>query len=218
MLVIGLAGGIASGKSLVANCFEFFGAIVLDADRFGHEVLEEPDVIASITSHWGETILINGRIDRKALGRIVFDPTQQDAAHLERLEQITHPRIQAKIRSRITELKQKPAGEPEVPAVVLDAPVMFKAGWDRQCDKIVFVESANSVREERARQRGWSADELARRESFQTPLDEKRRRSTDTIHNSQSKTKTFEQVRDLWQEWGLPLPSKLNLPTTLFSD
>ena len=218
MLVIGLAGGIASGKSLVAHCFELLGAIVLDADRFGHEVLEEPDVITSIAAHWGETILRNGRIDRKALGRIVFDPTQQDASHLERLEQITHPRIQTKIRNRIAELKQTAAGESGVPAVVLDAPVMFKAGWDQQCDKIVFVESDISVREERARQRGWSSDELARRESFQTPLDEKRRRSTNTIHNSQSKLATFEQVRDLWQQWGLPLPSKLNLPTTLFSD
>ena len=91
MLVIGLAGGVASGKSLVARCFEHFGAIVLDADRIGHEVLKEPDVIAAVESQWGKTVLKDGKIDRRALGQIVFGSTDCNTNHLEILERITHP-------------------------------------------------------------------------------------------------------------------------------
>lgn len=200
MLVIGLAGGIASGKSLVASCFEHFGAIVLDADRVGHEVLKEPAVIAAIVAQWGPGLLKDGEIDRIALARIVFDPKSEDSSQLERLEQITHPRIGQRIREQLAQL------ESEAIAVVLDAPVMFKAGWDRLCDKIVFVEADPSIREQRAGQRGWPHEELARRENRQTPIAEKRSKSTDVIDNSKSKEATFVQVRDLWRSWNLSLP------------
>lgn len=211
MLVIGLAGGVASGKSLVASCFEHFGATVLDADRAGHEVLREPKVIAAIKSQWGEIVLKDGEIDRGALARIVFDSTSEDPNQLERLEQITHPGIGRKIRERLAQL------ESQAIAVVLDAPVMFKAGWDRLCDKIVFVDTVASLRQKRARQRGWDDDEFAKREARQTPLAEKRSKSTDFIENSKSKEETYIQARELWRSWNLPLPTQLDSPTTLFS-
>lgn len=219
MLVIGLAGGVASGKSLVARCFEHFGATVLDADRVGHEVLREPEVIAAIVLQWGESVVINGEIDRSALARIVFDSNQGDTSQLKRLEQITHPRIGQKIRQKLAELKSESETKgSKIPAVVLDAPVMFKSGWDQLCDKIVFVEAEISLRRQRALERGWSLDELARREAYQTPINEKRQRSTDIIQNSKSKGETFDQVRDLWRQWKLRLPNELDLPKTLFSN
>ena len=210
MLVIGLAGGVASGKSLVASCFEHFGAIVLDADRVGHEVLKEPDVMAAIESQWGKIVLNNGEIDRSALARIVFSSTPKDSNQLEILEQITHPVIGLRIREQLAQLESK------TPAVVLDAPVMFKAGWDRLCDKIVFVDAGLSIRQQRAGQRGWDVDELARREARQMPIDEKRSKSTDVIDNSKSKEETYDQARDLWRAWNLPLPKQLDSPSTLF--
>lgn len=217
MLVIGLAGGIASGKSLVASCFQQLGATVLDADRIGHEVLRDPEVVAAIVLHWGEQVVNQGEIDRSALGRLVFGSSQGDTSQLRRLEQITHPRIGQRIQQKLAELKSESESQKsEIPAVVLDAPVMFKAGWDNLCDKIVFVDSNESLRQLRAKQRGWPIDELARRESYQTPIDEKRRRSTDIIQNSQSKLETFEQVRRLWQQWNLRLPKTLDFPSSLF--
>ena len=220
MLIIGLAGGVASGKSLVARCFEYFGAAVLDADRLGHEVLREPEVIAEIVSNWGECVVKDGEIDRSALGKIVFDSNLGGTnSQLKKLEQITHPRIGLKIRQQLSKLeKESNLKGAEIPAVVLDAPVMFKAGWDKLCDKIVFVDAEISIRQQRARQRGWNPDELARREAYQTPLNEKRKLSTSVIQNSNSKIETLNQVRSLWQQWNLPLPRDHDLPTALFSN
>ena len=190
MLVIGIAGGVASGKSLVARCFERFGAEILDADRVGHEVLRDASVIDKIVRQFGEIVLQEGEIDRRVLGRIVFDPTPQGARSLERLEEITHPQIGIRIQSELLRLKS----ESDLPAVVLDAPVMFKANWDRLCDKIVFVHTDIELRRERASQRGWDDDELAQRESQQLPILQKRSKSTDLIDNSGSRTELYSQA------------------------
>jgi len=212
MLVVGIAGGVASGKSLVARCFQSFGAKVLDADRVGHEVLGDAKVIDEIVSKFGEIVLQKGKIDRRALGRIVFDPTSEGARSLKCLEEITHPEIGFRIRRELLTLKS----ESEFPAVVLDAPVMFKANWDSMCDKIVFVHTDIESRRERASQRGWDDDELVRRESQQLPVFEKRSKSTDLIDNSSSRKETFNQASALWKAWGLPLSAELDCPSNLF--
>jgi len=213
MLVIGIAGGVASGKSLVADCFQHFGAEILDADRAGHEALKNPDVIESIVSHWGKSVLKDGKIDRRALGKIVFDPTPTGADSLKTLEEITHPLIGKTIRQELDELKSRS----DIPAAVLDAPIMFKANWDQLCDKIVFVNADVKVRQKRARERGWDTDELEKRESRQTPIEEKQSRSTDFINNSKSKEETYLQARDLWRAWKLKLPNQLESPKAFFN-
>ncbi len=212
MLVIGIAGGVASGKSLVARCFERFGAGVLDADRVGHEVLKDTQVIDSIVSQFGEIVLQKGEIDRRALGRIVFDPSPDGARSLRLLEEITHPPIGIRIRNELIQLKS----ESDIPAVVLDAPVMFKANWDLLCDKIVFVHADIELRRERARQRGWDEEEITRRESQQLPVLEKRSKSTDLIDNSRSREKTYAQACKLWKTWGLALLPELESPSEFF--
>ncbi|MDG1873116.1 MAG: dephospho-CoA kinase [Mariniblastus sp.] len=214
MLVIGITGGVASGKSLVALCFKHFGAQVLDADRVGHEVLKDPNVIAAIHSQWGEIVLKDGEVDRGVLGKIVFEPTPSGSNSLRRLEQITHPLIGARIRQRLSELK----ADSNCSAVVLDAPIMFKANWDQMCDKIVFVHTDPTKRQQRSRQRGWDSEELSKRESRQISVEEKRLKSTDTIDNSDSREETYFQACDLWQAWGLRLPEGLEFPNTLFKN
>ena len=124
MIVIGIAGGIASGKSSVADCFERLGAKVVNADRLGHQILDEPEMKQKIVECWGGDVLTEGKVDRAALARVVFaaaDAEQQLAS----LEQMTHPVIGQRIRECLTELELSKA-----PAVVLDAPVMFKSGWE----------------------------------------------------------------------------------------
>ena len=211
MLVIGIAGGVASGKSLVAQCFERFGAKVLDADQVGHEVLKDAEVIDAIVSQFGEIVLLQGEIDRRALGRIVFDPSPEGVRSLERLEELTHPPIGIRIQRELNRLKSGA----RFPAVVLDAPVMFKANWDSLCDRIVFVDADIALRSKRALERGWDDDELARRESRQLPILEKRSKSTDLIDNSGSREETYAQASKLWKTWGLALLPELDSPSNL---
>lgn len=206
MLVVGIAGGIACGKSLVARQFQRLGAVVLDVDQVGHRVLHDPEALEAIKAQWGDCILAeDGKVDRQALAEIVFAPEREgQPSQLEILERITHPRIARFVREQLTKLQT----DESIPVVVLDAPVMFKAGWDKFCDKIIFVDVPFELRAKRAMEaRNWSQDELTARENQQLPLAEKREKSTDTIDNSGTPEQLFEQIRDLWNQWGLKTTS-----------
>jgi dephospho-CoA kinase len=199
MLVIGITGGVASGKSAVAQRFQRLGAKLLDADRCGHEVLREPAVEQQVRMRWGTEVFgENGRIDRRAVSRIVFGSSPQAAQELEFLEKLTHPRIANRLGQQIEDFRRQ-----GVPAVVLDAAVMLKAGWHRFCDKLVFVFAPAELRRNRALARGWDADQFAAREAVQQSLEEKRRRSETVIDNSGSLQNTFSQVDQLWRAWNL---------------
>ena len=137
MLVIGIAGGVASGKSLVTRCFQHFGATVLDGDQVGHEVLQQTVLIQQIVDHFGDGILCDGQIDRSRLAHIVFAKAPEGPAALKKLEAITHPKIGEQIMQKLELARQ----DPECQACILDAPVMFKAGWDKMCNKLVFVDA-----------------------------------------------------------------------------
>ena len=86
---------------------------------------------------------------------------------------------------------------------------MFKSGWDRMCDKIVFVRADVEVRLQRAIKRGWSEQHFHQRESSQTPIDVKFSKATDVIDNNKGLQDTNHQVRQLWEKWDLPLPNNL---------
>jgi dephospho-CoA kinase len=116
---------------------------------------------------------------------------------LRRLETITHPLISHQLRERLDQLRAARRHR----AVVLDAAVMFQSGWQRMCDKIVYVDVPEATRIARAAARGWNADEVARREARQTPLAEKRRHADAVIDNSGSVDATRHQVAALWQSW-----------------
>jgi dephospho-CoA kinase len=197
MLVIGLIGGIASGKSFVAKCFSEEGAEILNADQIGHGVLEITEVVNSIRDLWPETVDSTGRVDRKMLAETVFrSPGHQE--NLKKLESLVHPLISERIDERFEQLSKTGCQ-----AVVLDAPVLIEAGWNSKCNKVVFVEAPFQVRKTRALARGWEMDELEKREKSQLSLEEKRAVSTDIVHNGNSKEETRKQVSQLWMSWGL---------------
>lgn len=189
MLTLGLVGGIASGKSVVADCFRDLGALVLDADKAGHEVLREPDIIAALKQRWGDRVVdATGQISRKEVAKIVFAAGNE--AEKQFLEELTHPRIQMRLQQEMAKA-QAMAQPPRV--AVLDAALLFEAGWDKLCDKIVFIDAPRDARLERAVRRGWSAEQFAAREAAQMPLEEKAARSHILIRN----VKTLEYVRDV---------------------
>src|SRR5262245_46108126 len=145
MLILGLVGGIASGKSVVANILRDLGAIVLDADQAGHAVLREPEIIKEAKDRWGDRILDpNGQISRRAVAKIVF--AQGNDAERKFLEQLTHPRIEALLHEELDHIRNTP-NPPAV--VVIDAALLFEAGWDKLCDKILFVDAPRDLRLER---------------------------------------------------------------------
>jgi dephospho-CoA kinase len=203
MVLIGIAGGIASGKSLVSGQLQRLGAEVLDADRAGHQVLGQPQVIQTLHKRWGDRVLrADGRLDRKRIAEIVFSNSPDAQEELLYLEQITHPRIGQLLQNRIDTLARQ--GQTE--AGVLDAPVMFKAGWDRLCDTILFVDAPRRLRLARARARGWSESEFRTREAAQDALDSKRRRAKAIIDNSSTPEYAFSQVKKFWCSLGLSVP------------
>ncbi|HVX13690.1 MAG TPA: dephospho-CoA kinase [Pirellulales bacterium] len=211
MKIIGLLGGVASGKSLVAEQFRALGAGLLDGDRAGHDVLRLTDVKQLVRERWGQGVFADdGEVDRRALGRIVFDTSPTGRRELEYLERITHPRITDRLREQAAKLTTT-----GLMVAILDAPVMLKAGWDALCDHIVFVEAPQETRRARALARGWRQEDIAARESVQEPLEVKRRRADFLIDNSGSAEQTLEQVQHLWNLFTAPSTDSMTRnPTT----
>ena len=196
MITIGVLGGVASGKSLVTEQMRQLGAAALEADRIGHEVLRDPEVKAALRVRWGEAVFSpDGEIDRPTVARIVFAPRPHGPPELKFLEQQTHPKIGERLLAQLDALRRRG----DVPAAVLDAPVLLKAGWDKMCDRIVFVDASREQRQTRARQRCWSDDDFAAREAAQESLETKRNRADLIVDNSGSIEATFAQVRQFWR-------------------
>ena len=177
VLVLGLAGGIGAGKSEVAREFARRGCVVIDSDSEAKAVLDRPEVRDEVRRWWGDRVIgADGRVDRAAVASIVFE----DESQRRRLESLVHPLVRARRAELVREAVSRGA---EV--VVVDAPLLFEAGVDAECDAVVFVDAPREVRLERVRaSRGWDEAEVDRREHAQMPLEEKRRRSRYGIVNA----------------------------------
>ncbi|MEX0678148.1 MAG: dephospho-CoA kinase [Pirellulales bacterium] len=193
--IIGIAGGIASGKSFITGHLKRMGAAVVSADEAAHEVLELEEVKREAQQRWGDAIFgADGQIDRKALGQIVFAPPPDGPLEREFLERLTHPRIGEIIRRQIIELAEQGSAA----AIVLDLPLLFESGWNKICDKIVFVDAPRRLRESRAKERGWSREEFARRETVQQSPETKRELADVVIDNSGSPESAQAQIERFW--------------------
>ena len=191
MIVVGLTGGVASGKSFVASCLEKLGAHRIDADQVAHEVLKGNTVIKEIVDQWGSDILdSDGQINRKRLGKIVFE--SPDDKELDVLESIVHPKIRIQIREQMKQLRESA----KVETLVLDIPLLFEGEYDQHCDYVIFVDANPDVRQQRAKLRGWADGELNRRESRQLPVEDKKLRADVVVNNSGSKEITAAQLAD----------------------
>lgn len=187
--VIGLVGGIGSGKSAVAReLARRRNFVVIDADAIGHAVLEDQGVKEQIKNRFGEVVLNEqGEIDRSLLARQVFG-TEPDAGCARRdLNRIVHPLIGDRIHQEIRQARELAAREPgRIPGVLLDAAILLETGWADFCDAVVFVEASEDVRRHRVREtRGWDGLEWKKREQSQLSLDAKQNAANVTIHNSQ---------------------------------
>jgi dephospho-CoA kinase len=193
--VIGLIGGIGSGKSYVARLLAQYGGYVVEADRLGHEALRQPDIRAAIVRRWGRGVLNeDGEINRRRLADIVFADAEQRRA----LEAIVHPYIARRLQEEIARARDNPT----VRFIVIDAALLLETGWHQLCDYLVFVEAPDDLRQARATQsRGWSAAEWQARESAQWPLAEKRHRADAVIENRGDDRHLHQQLESLLHAW-----------------
>ena len=191
MIVVGVVGGIASGKSLVSSHLSTLGAEVIDVDQIGHRTLREADVKRRIFVRWGKSVLDeSGEIDRKKLGNVVFG---ENVSELRDLEAITTPRITEHLVATLEDLRDR-----ETYVAVVDAAILFKAGWHKHCDVLLFVDTERKLRVSRALDRGWTVNEFAVREAAQEPPEVKMAKSGVIIDNNGTIDETYRQTEQFW--------------------
>ncbi len=196
MIVIGIVGSPAGGKSTVAARLQELGATWINADLIARSVLQEPAVRSQLVDHFGAKIEDNeGLIDRATLADLVFGDDDSNRAALTYLEQVIHPRTRQIIRERLRESANQHAI-----LSILDVPLLFESKWDLACDQVWCVVSDFDKRLDRATQRGWDARQLKRREANQLSIENKRRRSTRTIDNNDSLASLIQQVDAAYQQ------------------
>ena len=190
-VVIGIVGGIAAGKSAVAERFAAHGLRHVDADRHARAVSQRKDVLAEVAAAFGPAVVQGGvqggTLDRAAMAALVF----RDPGARTRLEAILHPRIRQDILAELAAAKA--AGQ----SALLDVPLLYENGLFEHCDHVVFVDAPDAVRQARAASRGWADGELARREAAQLPLAEKRARADFAIDNGGDRATMAAQVARL---------------------
>jgi dephospho-CoA kinase len=181
--VIGLVGGIGSGKSHLARQLrEKHPVAIVEGDSTGHLVLQEPAVKEELRQAFGESILsAGGEIDRSRVKGLVFGSAPEQQAARKKLEDIVHPRITESLARQIA-LAQMRSG---VEAVILDAALVLEAGWRNLCDAVVFIDAPVAERLSRVqRSRGWSREEWELREASQYPLERKCKEADYVVENS----------------------------------
>jgi len=190
--IIGILGGICSGKSTVAAEFAKLGCKIIDADKIAHELLDEPAIKQKIVSFFGRDILDSmGKIDRSKLANIVF----ADDDKLALINKMIHPPVLARIEQLIEQYKRQPA----VKAIVLDIPLLVEVGWAKRCDKLVFVDCNRQLRAERAQKMGlFDENQLKIRENLQISLDKKINIAENTIDNNSGFSALARQVADIF--------------------
>ena len=196
--IIGILGGVGSGKSTVAAEFAKLGCAVIDADEIAHNLLNKRDLRNKVVARFGREILSRGgKIDRRKLAGIAF----AGARNLRALNRIIHPLVLKQVR----ELIKKANGQSRVKAIVLDMPLLAEVGWQKRCDKLIFVKCRQKIRFKRAK---MNLGTLKNRENFQISLDKKKAIADNTIDNNSGFSALARQITDIFSgimgKQGLP--------------
>ena len=192
MLVIGLTGSIGTGKSEAAGLLEALGASLISADQVGHEAYSpNTEAWEQVVAAFGGGILQgDGEINRRELGAIVFS----DPDKLEKLNQIMHPRMARVVADKIEILRSQ-----GVDVVVVEAALLFEAGWDSLVEEVWVTDSPEEIVIERLKQRnGLSEEEARKRISSQMDRVERLERSDFVIDNSGDMAGLGNAIKELW--------------------
>lgn len=194
-MIVGILGGIGSGKSTVTRLLLEQGAEAVDADAVAHEVIQLPEIRQELRSWMGDAVFRpDGQVDRRAVAERVFS----DPSSIERLESLLHPRVEQRILRTVERFRR--SAPPGGGVLVLDVSLLGRSPLRALCDQLLFVDAAPETRRKRTASRGWGEGEHERREALQLGLDEKRRLAGRVIDNSGSLEDTRRQVRRFYQE------------------
>ena len=189
--IIGILGGIGSGKSTIAAEFAKLGCRVIDADKIAHELLEQKDIKEKIIASFGQVLDSAGKIDHKKLADIVFS----DGDKLASLNEILHRLVLARTEQLIEQYNR----ENQVRAIVLDMPLLVEVGWEKRCDKLIFVGCERKLRVDRMKKMGvFDENQFKIRENFQISLDNKVAIAENTIDNNSGFAALAKQVADIF--------------------
>ena len=190
--IIGILGGVCSGKSTVAAEFAKLGCRVIDADKIAHELLDKKNIKGKIIDTFGQGILDStGKVNRKKLADIVF----ADSDKLSLLNKMLHPLV----LKRAEELIKHYNRQNQVKAIVLDMPLLVEVGWDKPCDKLIFVDCDWQLRVNRAKKMGFlDENQLKIRENFQISLDSKIGLADNILNNNSDFSALAKQVADIF--------------------
>ena len=199
-IVVGVVGGIASGKSEVTRLLGTMNATIISADAIAHRVLLAPNVIETLVEIFGPGILQDQSsnpgqdrvIDRKKLGALVFGDSEEKLAMRRKLEAVVHPLIRQTARDELATLLR----DTSLQMIILDAPLLIEGGWLPYCNRVLFVDSPDDLRKQRAMERGWTAKEWQERESAQLSFNEKRKQATDVLVNDGTLEQLQQRVVD----------------------
>ena len=194
MVVIGLTGNMASGKSTALQMLAGMGAAIIEADKIGHEQLQPgTEVWQKIIQTWGRGVLgENEQIDRARLGKIIFNQPEER----KKLDKITHPYIQQALQERIE--KYRHAG---CPAVVVEIPLLIETNWTGMVDQVWVISTSEDTSIKRMIKRsGFSREEATSRLKSQLPLAEKLRHADVIIDaESEDKSRMRLQLEKAWK-------------------
>ena len=193
-LIIGIVGGIGSGKSTAASQFCKLGCKLVDADAIVHELLDEGKVREEIIAEFGDGVLDkDGRIDRGRLGEIVF----AQADRVKVLTAVLHWRVLEQVE-RLIEAYEK---DEKAHAIVLDMPLLVEVDWAKKCEKVVFIECELPKRLERVQKKcGISKKQLKMREKFQISLDKKKSLADNVVDNNSDCSAMAKQVAEIFMK------------------
>ncbi|MFL2755778.1 MAG: dephospho-CoA kinase [Dehalococcoidia bacterium] len=197
MITIGLTGGIATGKSLVSQLLEEYGAFVINADLLAHKLyLPETAGFNELVVHFGDTILnIDGTIDRNKLASIVFS----DKSEMDNLNSIMHPLIYEDIKRLISDLSEK--SEKNYLIVIVEAAILIEAGWQDLFDQIWVVSSnAENVISRLMTRNGLTREESLKRINSQMSLEDRLKYADVIVENNGDINSLSSKIKELWED------------------
>lgn len=195
MILIGVTGIVGSGKTTVSGMLQRAGLAVLDLDKIAKEVVQREDVKKDIEKELGSCYITEGTLNIQKTRDFVF----KEPAALEKLENIIHPRIKEAMCEKIKGLQAR-----GVSAVVIDAPLLFEKGLQKELNKTVVVSANAEKTKERLRKRGLQEDDINRRTAIQIPLNEKEAMADYVVHNNGAIEDLEQQIDNLLhtiKEW-----------------
>jgi len=189
--VVGLTGGIATGKSTSEKILEELGAYVIDADKVVHALYEKEDVLEEVKKHFPQAFE-NGKLDKKKLANIVF----KDDEKRKILESIIHPKVNQEIENWIKKVKEK---DPDA-LVIVSVPLMIETGSYKKYDTVILIYAPKELQIKRLLEKGFTEEEALSRIKAQMDIEDKKKYATYIINNTGTVEDLRKQLEELYKK------------------